>query len=65
MIFWFLKRHVRNTLNDFFIKEAKVGLNRGSAYGKLGEQFMRMNIACPKELIIEGTNRMINAINKK
>lgn len=54
-----------NALNDFFIKEAKVGLNRGSAYGKLGEQFMRMNIACPKEFIIEGTNRMINAINKK
>lgn len=52
-------------LNKFFIKDAKVGLNRGSAYGKLGEQFMRMNIACPKELIIEGTNRIINALNKK
>lgn len=52
-------------LNDFFIKEAKVGLNRGSSYGKPGNQFMRMNIACPKELITEGTDRIINAINKK
>lgn len=52
-------------LNDFFIKEAKVGLNRGSSYGKPGNQFMRMNIACPKELITEGTERIINAINKK
>ncbi len=52
-------------LNDFFVKTAKVGLNRGSSYGKLGNQFMRMNIACPKEIVIEGTNRIINAINKK
>ncbi len=52
-------------LNNFFIQDAKVGLNRGSSYGKPGDQFMRMNIACPKELIIEGTDRMINAINKK
>lgn len=52
-------------LNDFFIKEAKVGLNRGSSYGKPGNQFMRMNIACPKELITQGTDRIINAINKK
>lgn len=52
-------------LNDFFIKEAKVGLNRGSSYGEPGNQFMRMNIACPKELIVEGTNRIIHAINKK
>lgn len=52
-------------INDFFIQDAKVGLNRGSSYGTAGEQFMRMNIASPKELIIEGTNRIINAINQK
>src|SRR5699024_11589660 len=50
-------------INDFFIHDAKVGLNRGSSYGTAGNQFMRMNIAAPKELIIEGTNRRSTRLN--
>lgn len=52
------------TLNQFFIQEAKVGLNAGVSYGKEGEQFMRMNIACPSATIKDGTNRIIQAVNK-
>src|SRR5699024_2569077 len=52
-------------INDFFIQGAKVGLNRGFSYGTAGEQFMRMYIASPKELFIEGTIQIINAINQK
>lgn len=51
-------------LQQFMIEKAKVGLNPGSAYGKDGKHFMRMNIACPKATLEEGVNRMIKAIKK-
>ena len=49
------------TLQQFMITKAKVGLNAGSSYGKQGEQFMRLNIACPKEILKEGIDRIIHA----
>lgn len=49
-------------LQDFMIQEAKVGLNAGSSYGKPGEQFMRLNLACPKSTLEEGINRIVQAI---
>lgn len=52
-------------LQKFMIEEAKVGLNPGSSYGKAGEQFMRINIACPKETLEEGINRIIRAVQSK
>lgn len=52
-----------NELNDFMINKAKVGLNRGSSYGKAGEQFMRLNLACPKQTLEEGINRIVRAVN--
>jgi cystathionine beta-lyase len=33
-------------------------LSKGISYGKAGSDFMRMNIACPRELLIEGLNRL-------
>lgn len=51
-------------LETFMIKEAKVGLNKGVAYGTEGEQFMRMNLACPREILEEGVQRIIKAVNK-
>jgi len=50
-------------LQKFMIEKAKVGLNPGSAYGKDGEQFMRINIACPKETVQDGVARIIEAVN--
>ena len=50
------------TLQQFMIQQAKVGLNAGSSYGKAGEQFMRLNLACPKETLEEGINRIVHAI---
>lgn len=51
-------------LQKFMIEKAKVGLNPGSSYGKEGEQFMRINIACPKATLEEGVNRIIRAVNE-
>lgn len=49
-------------LQKFMIEEARVGLNAGSSYGEPGEQFMRLNLACPKSTLEEGVNRIIQAV---
>ncbi|MGL1900932.1 MAG: PatB family C-S lyase, partial [Fibrobacterales bacterium] len=49
-------------LNDFFIKNARVGLSNGAQFGKEGTGFMRMNIACPQSLLSEALERIQYAI---
>jgi len=34
-------------LADFMVNKAKLGLNRGVTFGKGGEGYMRLNVACP------------------
>ncbi len=45
-------------LNDFFIQKAKVGFNPGIMFGSGGEGFMRMNMGCPRSVLLEGLDRM-------
>lgn len=49
-------------LKNFFLEKAKVAMNEGSTFGKGGTGFMRMNIACRRELLVEGLNRIEAAI---
>ncbi|KQS92447.1 MalY/PatB family protein [Chryseobacterium sp. Leaf394] len=50
-------------LEDRLIIEAKLKLNAGNRYGSAGEGFMRMNIACPREILTEGLHRLENFVN--
>lgn len=43
--------------------DAKVYLNQGYLFGKEGEGCVRMNIACPTQIMKEGLERLSNAIN--
>lgn len=52
-------------LREFFVSEAKVGLNAGIDYGEEAEQFMRMNIGCPRATLEEAVNRIIAAVQKR
>ena len=45
-------------LIDFFVKEAKVGLNDGESFGKEGRGFMRMNVGCPRATLKEALDRI-------
>ena len=36
----------------------KLWVNEGSLYGETGEGFIRINIACPRQRLIEGLNRL-------
>jgi cystathionine beta-lyase len=54
-------------LSQRMILEAGIGLNEGIAYGKEGEGFMRINLACPKQVLtasLEKIEKMIRAHSK-
>lgn len=40
------------------LAEERLQVNNGSLYGKNGEGFIRINIACPRQVLIEGLNRL-------
>jgi cysteine-S-conjugate beta-lyase len=45
-------------------EEGRVRLNPGSIFGKEGEGFMRLNLACPRSLLSEGLERFGRTIEK-
>jgi cystathionine beta-lyase len=49
-------------LRDFFIHDAKVGMNPGTVLGKEGSGFMRLNIASPRHVIAEALGRIGKAL---
>jgi len=50
-------------LNEFMLKKAKVALDDGYWFGKEGEGFMRINIACSRSFLGEGLKRIERAVN--
>ena len=48
----------------FFLEEAKVALNEGSAFGRGGEGFVRLNFGCPRAILEEALGRMKDALEK-
>jgi Bifunctional PLP-dependent enzyme with beta-cystathionase and maltose regulon repressor activities len=52
-------------LTDFFKNEAKVWFNDGKTFGVNGDGFVRINIACPREILIDGLNRVKEAVDRK
>ena len=57
---------VLNQSSDEIIKtlleKEKIWVNEGSLYGEAGEGFIRINIACPRQQLIEGLNRLRRAL---
>jgi len=46
------------------LRAAKVELSAGFKYGEEGRLKMRINVACPRELLLEGLNRIYKALNE-
>ncbi|WP_160112470.1 MalY/PatB family protein [Salicibibacter kimchii] len=55
----------QDDLQDWLRKEGKIALNDGHMFGKAGSGFARMNVAAPREHIVEGLNRLKTAYDKK
>ncbi len=53
---------VTEPLQDFFIEKGKVAFNDGPTFGPGGEGFVRLNFGCPREVLIEGLERMKTAL---
>lgn len=53
-----------DTLTQKLLDEGKVWVNSGTMYGaEQGEGFIRINIACPQGLMLEGLKRMKGVLN--
>lgn len=54
-------------IDDLFINKAKLALDSGHWFGKVGEGFMRMNIACPRAILeksLENLKEAVDSLNK-
>jgi cysteine-S-conjugate beta-lyase len=51
-------------LKNFIIQKAGLGLNDGPMFGPGGAQHQRLNIACPRKILIEGAGRLVSAMQK-
>ncbi len=50
-------------LDEIIKKEARVGLDDGAMFGELGSGFQRFNLACPKSILEEALERILNALD--
>lgn len=48
-------------LRDFFIRQARLGMNPGTVFGTGGSGFMRLNLASPRHVIAEALARVSQA----
>lgn len=51
-------------LKRLMYHEAKIAFNEGSVYGKTGEGFLRINLACPRDVLTEALRRFTQAIGE-
>lgn len=52
-------------LTHFFVEDAHLALNDGTTFGKEGEGFMRLNVACPKTALNKALNQLESAYIKR
>ena len=70
-LLWFDCRDITDLsdkLADYLKEKSGLFLSTGSIYGKGGEGFLRMNVACPRSVVLDGLNRLkegIDSWNKK
>jgi cystathionine beta-lyase len=50
-------------LRELMTRQAEVAMNDGASFGKNGDGFQRMNIACPRATLKDGLQRIKNAID--
>lgn len=55
--------HPGFNLKDFMIQKAQLACNDGESFGKEGQGFQRMNIACPAAILEKALHQLKNAVN--
>ena len=62
---WLDARNLNKTdkeLQSLLLKKGKLALHIGSKFGENGDGFLRMNIACPRETLLDGLERLVKAL---
>lgn len=54
---------IDDELQRFMIQKAGLGLNSGITFGKGGEQHLRLNIGCPRSVLVEALRKMKSAVD--
>ncbi len=61
----FRELHLSNEqLDDLIVNKAKLWLDSGSMFGKDGEGFQRINVACPRSILKQALFQLQSAINQ-
>lgn len=50
-------------LNELMLDTARIAMNNGDIFGKEGEGFMRLNIACPRSMLKKALSQLEIAVN--
>ena len=53
------------SLTEWIREKSGLILSAGVIYGPGGEHFLRMNLACPKTLLMDGLNRLLTALSSE
>ena len=64
---WLDCRQARIPNNDpftFFLETGRVAFNDGAAFGRGGQGFVRLNFGCPRQLLIQGLERIGQALGR-
>jgi len=61
---WFNCRHagIIGNPQQFFVNKAGVALNDGLTFGPGGKGFLRLNFGCPRNILVQGLERMRAAL---
>ena len=51
------------SLNRFFIDQAKLGLNAGNSFGRSLSGYMRLNVACPRSVLEQAMAQLKAAVD--
>lgn len=49
-------------IGEMLLKEGSLMINQGSVYGNSGDGYIRLNMACPRVLLLEGLERMASVL---
>ncbi len=52
-------------LREFFVQQARVGMNPGIVFGNGGSGFMRLNIASPRHVVADALQRISHALKER
>jgi len=63
---WLDCRGLANNENPskFFLEKARVAMNNGEDFGRVGKGFVRLNFACPRSTLEAGLERLRDAVMK-